>query len=101
MVALRFVDDAVPAKKFVVVALVPVALTKVKFWRVEDELTRRFRVVRSVVEAFIPLKTVTNRLVDVAEVVVESVAKVDEAMSERGDPLNQRAVVVELTVWPA
>ena len=31
VVKYRFVDDAVPAKKLVVVALVPVALTKVKF----------------------------------------------------------------------
>jgi len=32
----RFVDDAVVAKKFVVVAEVPVAFTKVKFWRVVE-----------------------------------------------------------------
>ena len=32
----RLVELAVVAKKFVVVAEVPVALTKVKFWRVLD-----------------------------------------------------------------
>ena len=34
--AKRFVELAVVAKKFVVVALVPVAFTKVKFWKVVD-----------------------------------------------------------------
>ena len=48
----RFVLDAVVEKKFVVVAEVPVAFTKVKFWRVEDEVTSRVPVVvRPVVEA--------------------------------------------------
>ena len=32
----RLVDDAVVEKKFVVVAEVPVAFRKVKFWRVDD-----------------------------------------------------------------
>ena len=32
----RFVDEANEAKKLVVVALVPVAFKKVKFWRVEE-----------------------------------------------------------------
>ena len=36
----KFVDDAVVANKFVVVALVPVAFRNVKFWRVVDPVTR-------------------------------------------------------------
>ena len=36
----RFVLDAVVEKKLVVVAEVPVALTKVKFWRVVELLTK-------------------------------------------------------------
>ena len=39
--AKRFVDEAVVAKKLVVVAEVPVAFTKVKFWRVLDPVARR------------------------------------------------------------
>ena len=41
----RFVVEAVVLKKFVVVAEVPVALMKVKFWRVVEEVTRRFNAV--------------------------------------------------------
>lgn len=41
----RLVDDAVVAKKFVVVAELPVAFTKVKFWSVDDDVTRTFVVV--------------------------------------------------------
>ena len=37
----RFVEEAVVEKKFVVVAWVPVAFLKVKFWRVDDALARR------------------------------------------------------------
>ena len=40
-VAKRLVLDAVVAKKLVVVAEVPVAVVKVKFWRVEDPVTKR------------------------------------------------------------
>ena len=36
----RFVEEAVVAKKLVVVALVPVALTKVKFCRVDEPVRR-------------------------------------------------------------
>lgn len=42
MVENRFVEEAVVEKKFVVVAEVPVAFTKVKFWRVEDPSAKRF-----------------------------------------------------------
>ena len=47
------------------------------------------------------LKRVAKRVVLVAFVEVDRVAKVDEAMSESGAPLSQRAVVVELTTCPA
>ncbi len=39
--AKRLVELAIVAKKFVVVAFVPVALVKVKDWRVLDPVTRR------------------------------------------------------------
>jgi len=39
--AKRFVEEALVAKKFVVVAEVPVPFTKVKFWRVEEPVRRR------------------------------------------------------------
>jgi hypothetical protein len=39
-VAKRLVEDAVEAKKLVVVALDPVAFAKVKFWRVVEAVTR-------------------------------------------------------------
>lgn len=42
----RFVEDAVVAKKFVVVAEVPVAFMKVKFWRVDEPVARMFAVAR-------------------------------------------------------
>ena len=94
------VEEAVLAKKFVVVADVPVAFKKVKFWRVEEELTKRFSVERSVVEAVIALKSAAKKLVEVALVEVEYVAKVEEAMRERGEPVSQRPVEVALTIWP-
>ena len=51
----RFEVDAVEAKRLVVVALVPVAFTKVKFWSVEEPVTRRFpRVPRPVVVRVLP-----------------------------------------------
>ena len=40
-VAERLVEDAVDAKKLVVVAEVPVAVVKVNDWRVEDPVARR------------------------------------------------------------
>jgi hypothetical protein len=60
----RLVLEAVEAKKFVVVALVPVALIKVKFWRVVEPLTRRLAKV-----ATPDVKEVEKRLVE--EAVVE------------------------------
>jgi hypothetical protein len=59
--AKRFVLDDVPANRLVVVALVPVAFIKVKFWRVDDPVARRLaRVVR-------PLETLRVPLNDAAE----------------------------------
>ena len=40
LVPKRLVVEAVVEKKLVVVAAVPVALMKVKFWRVVEEVTR-------------------------------------------------------------
>ncbi len=68
----RFVVDAVVEKKFVVVALVPVAFTKVKFWRVDEPVTRRFDAVKRPVDEMEPkVPVVAKRLVEVAFVVVE------------------------------
>jgi hypothetical protein len=53
----KLVELAVVAKKLVVVAEVPVALTKVKFWRVEEPVNRRFeRVVRPPLNVLVPVK---------------------------------------------
>ena len=41
-VTLLLVPERRVEKKFVVVAAVPVAFTKVKFWRVEEPVTKRF-----------------------------------------------------------
>src|SRR3989338_11198881 len=63
----------------VVVAEVPVALTKVKFCKVEEPMTRRSPEVLMVVVAEppilkeLPVKRLANELVEVAEVVVERV----------------------------
>ena len=48
-VAKRLVEEAVVEKKLVVVALVPVALTKVKFCSVLDPVAKRLVVVANVV----------------------------------------------------
>ena len=64
MVEKRFVEEAVVAKKLVVVAEVPVALTKVKFWRVEEPVRRRFeRVVRPPVAVRVPVKLAADEMV--------------------------------------
>ena len=68
----RLVDEAVVLKELVVVALVPVAFTKVKFWRVVEPTTRRLPDEFMVVEAAppiareFPVKTEAKRLVEVA-----------------------------------
>jgi hypothetical protein len=60
----RFVLEAVVAKKFVVVADVPVAVVKVKDWRVEEALATMFCAVRVPVRVCVPpLAVVKNRFV--------------------------------------
>jgi hypothetical protein len=60
----RLVEEAVVAKKLVVVAEVPVALTKVKFWRVEDpERSRLERVVSPPVAVSVPVKFAVDEIV--------------------------------------
>ena len=49
----RLDDDAVVEKRLVVVAEVPVALTKVKFWRVVEPTMRRLPL-ESIVEVALP-----------------------------------------------
>jgi hypothetical protein len=74
VVAKRLVEEAVVVKLFVVVALVPVAFTKVKFWRVEEPLTRRLAIVESPFTNSLPvLKVVAKRLVEDAVVANELV----------------------------
>ena len=69
-VAKRFVLEAFVLKKLVVVADEPVALTKVKFCRVEDALARKLLAVIVAVEVRLPpLPVVKNRFV--VEAVVE------------------------------
>ena len=73
----RLVLDAVVLNKLVVVAEVPVALTKVKFWRVVEPMTKRSPEELMVVVAVPPIlielavRMLENKLVVVAEVVVE------------------------------
>ena len=72
----RLVELAVVAKKLVVVALVPVAFLKVKFWRVVEPTTKRSPLVLMVLvaeppmESALPVKRFEKKLVEVAEVVV-------------------------------
>ena len=90
----------------VVVAEVPVALTKVKFCKVEEPMTRRSPEVLMVVVAEppilkeLPVNKLANELVEVAEVVVERLAmkppvKVEEAV-ERNPSRKPKVVEVEL-----
>ena len=65
--------EAVVLKRFVVVALVPVAFTKVKFWRVEEPLTRRFESVPRPPEKLPVVREVEKRLVLDAVVAKEAV----------------------------
>ena len=90
----------------VVVAEVPVALTKVKFCKVEEPMTRRSPDELMVVVAVppilkeLPVNKLANELVEVAEVVVERLAmkppvKVEEAV-ERKPSRKPKVVEVEL-----
>jgi hypothetical protein len=73
--AVMVVDEAVVAKKLVVVAAVPVALRKVKFWSVDELLASNWLKVPSPVVVIFPLEVipppvavVKRRLVDDAVV---------------------------------
>jgi hypothetical protein len=64
LVPYRFVDEAVVEKRDVVVALVPVALTNVKFWRVEEPVSSRFEsVVSPPVAVTVPVKLAADDIV--------------------------------------
>ena len=92
--------------KLVVVAEVPVALTKVKFCKVLEALSKRFaRVPRPVEVKLPPFPVVKNKLVELA--VVEKrlvvVAEVPVALTKVkfwsvDEPLTYRLVVVALVV---
>jgi hypothetical protein len=72
LVEKRLVEDAVVAKKFVVVAEVPVAVVKVKFCNVEELVARRSAAVKVPLNvSFEPRAVVYERDVVVALVVVE------------------------------
>src|SRR3989338_11110706 len=72
----KLLDEATVEKKLVVVAEVPVALIKVRFWRVVEPTTRRSPEELMVVVAVppilkeLPVKRLAKELVEVAEVVV-------------------------------
>ena len=60
----KFVELAVEAKKLVVVALVPVAFVKVRSWRVDEPVRRRFEsVVRPAVAVSVPVKLAAEEIV--------------------------------------
>ena len=60
----RLVEEAVAAKKLVVVAAVPVALRKVKFCKVEEPMASRLaRVVRPLVTFKVPVKIAAEEMV--------------------------------------
>jgi hypothetical protein len=60
----KFVDEAVVVNRLVVVAELPVAFTKVKFWRVVEPVRRRFeRVVRPPVAVRVPVKDAAEEIV--------------------------------------
>lgn len=102
----RLVEEAVVEKKFVVVALVPVALLKVKFWNVDDALARMLLNVpvpltvnvppvpvvkkRLVLEAVVLKKFVVVALVPVAVEKVKFV-RVDDAVERK--PFRKPIVV--------
>jgi len=68
----KFVELAVVAKKLVVVAEVPVAFKKVKFWNVDDPVASKLEALNNpVVERLVNAPVVANRLVEVALVEVE------------------------------
>jgi len=68
----RLVVEAVVAKRLVEVLLVVVEFTPVKFWRVDEPVTRRLLAVNRPVDEMEPkVPFVANKFVEVAFVVVE------------------------------
>lgn len=59
----RFVVEAVVAKKLVVVAAVPVAFWKVKFWRVEEAVAKRLLKVPKPEAVKLPVKLAVELIV--------------------------------------
>ena len=86
----RFDVLAVVLKKFVVVALVPVALTKVKFCKVEEALTRRL------VKLPVPPEVILLVRVSVPPEPVVKKRLVVEAVPAKKAPVEVELVVVEL-----
>src|SRR3990167_3279537 len=88
----------------VVVALVPVAFTKVKFCKVEEPMTRRSPEELMVVVAVppilkeLPVKRLAKELVEVAEVVVDWLARKPPVKVEEAVEMKQlrKPKVVEL-----
>ena len=99
----RLVVEAVAlTARLVVVAAVPVALLKVKFWRVEEELARRVEAVTAAAVTLPVVREVEKRLVDEAVEVkmFVPVALVKEKAWSVEEPLTRRfcEVVSPLTV---
>ena len=94
----RFVLLAVVAKNEVVVAAVPVAFTKVKFWRVEEPVVRRFESVeRPFVAVSVPA---TERLPALSKVLVAVPPKYAVSKTEKRvvDAWIKELAVVEVAV---
>ena len=109
--AKRLVEEAVVAKLFVVVALVEVELSAVKFWRVEEAFTRRlvkvpkpeevmFPALRIEAKRFVEEAVVEKSVVVVALVVVELRAvkfwSVEEPLESRVPKVPRPVVVIVL-----
>ena len=100
------VELAVDEKKLVVVALVPVAFTKVKFWRVEEPVSKRLEsVVRPLVTVSVPVKLAAEEMVwlliapeVIAAAVMLPVFKLVEKRLVELAVVEKRLVVVALVV---
>jgi len=108
VVAERLVEEAVVAKKLVVVAEVPVAFTKVKFWRVVEEVTMRLVVVawpamvrpEEVVPPPMVEEAVTRRLERVVRPAVAVTVPVKLAADEIVCPLIVPEVILPKVALP-
>ena len=100
----RFVELAVAEKKLVVVALVPVAFEKVKFWRVVEPTTSRspeelmVEVAEPPIESELPEKMEEKRLLVVVALVPVAFEKVKFWRVEEAVERNpfKRPMVVEV-----